>query len=91
MSIVCSGGRNPLVAAAYAGSHVELYNLGDHSIIKIPGDDVRSLALILDTERFKEHKNNTTLPTGVSRGWGTNNLLLVTGGRKLKVWNVPSK
>jgi hypothetical protein len=79
------------VAAAYAGSHVELYNLGDHSTIKIPGDDVRTLALILDTERFKEHRRDTTLPIGVSQGWGTNGLVLVTGGRTLNVWNIPSR
>lgn len=90
-ALIAGGGDRPLVIASYPGSGVQVYDLEASSVFRIPDDTVRALALVLDAERAKYETGGESLPAGLTRGWGSNELLLVTGGRKLRVWNVPCR
>lgn len=87
-SLIAAGG---IIAASYPGNGVQVYEPDKSATFRIPDVDVRALALILDEERAKDEMEDEGLANGVSKGWGSNPLLLVTGGRRLKVWNVPCR
>ncbi len=68
-------------------AHVLVYDLKTLSLMShIPEEDVRALVLVLDAESAMDERS---LPAGVSRGWGNTDLRLITGGTRIKVWNLP--
>ena len=102
------GGRvRALSVVAYAGSHVQVYELSASAPMPtyaIPEDKVRAMALVLGAEPSRGRgavecvspfgdawRAEERLGPGVFRGWGNKQLRLVTGGEKIKVWRLPTR
>ena len=92
-ALVATGGRSPVMAVACAWVHVRVYELKRRRVMSVlPEEDVRALALVLDAEReTHELRAKTRLNPGVSRGWGSKQLRLVTGNARIRVWTLPYK
>jgi hypothetical protein len=87
------GGHAPVMAVAYPGTPVLVYNLKTKKIFSvIPDEDVRALVLVLDVDRERDELvNRRQLAAGVSRGWGNNEIRIVTGNKNIKVWTLPHR
>jgi len=92
-ALVAVGGRAPVMAVAYPRAPVLVYDLKTKKILSVlPDEDARALVLVLDLDREKDElRDRRRLTVGVSRGWGNNELRLVTGNKNIKVWTLPHR
>ena len=92
-ALAAVGGHAPVMAVAYPGTPVLVYNLKTKKIFSaLPDEDARALVLVLDVDRERDELVNGRQSTvGVSRGWGNSEMRIVTGNKNIKVWTVPHR